>query len=255
MRTKYVNRRFNPRVRFWLWFFIETLTKRRLSSLVAVRLGHERLTVCGLEYIPQNENFVLAVNHFNGRPTFDTAAAVLGAVSRTRSDVSDRLLFVVGRRERPTQTRRNPIVWLFNKIYARWSEHMVSVPLYNTNPSLTGLREWRERGQPVFVFPEGKARLCLGRMRRGSGRWLSWLDFPVIPVAAWWERDCGWHVHFGKPITWSRQADLRDLQLGLAMASLLPPDLAPDWQIDLQRWRNVHARMRNDYTPVNKPKT
>ncbi len=234
---KYANRRFRPNLRFWLRFAYETLTERRLAALAEVRMLGERLTVSGVEHLPAG-NFVLAVNHYNGRATFDTAAAVLSAMQRP--DIFERLLFVVGKRERPARKTKAPLVRLVNWIYGRWSRHMVSVPLYNVSPSLAGLREWRERDQPVFVFPEGKARLCLGRMRVGSGRWLSWLALPVIPVGVWWEQETGWHVCFGRPIAWSERVELRDLQLGLAMAALLPADLAPEWQIDLERWREAH---------------
>jgi 1-acyl-sn-glycerol-3-phosphate acyltransferase len=226
---------------FWLRFAVETLTTRRLSKLVAVRIGAERhhITVDGLEHLPKCENFVLAVNHYNGRATLDAAAAVLWAVCQVRADAIEQMLFVVGSRQRPQGTP-----WLVTHIYARWSQHMVRVQLCNAQPSVSGLREWRERDQPVFVFPEGRARLCLGRMRQGSGRWLSRLGRFVIPVGVWWTRETGWQVAFGKPIVWSERVELRDVQLGLAMASLLPAELASDWQVDLQRWREAHTKAK-----------
>lgn len=38
--------------------------------------------------------------------------------------------------------------------------------------------------------------------------------------------------------------DLRDVQLGLAISALLPPELAEDWQAILARWRAIHAAER-----------
>lgn len=241
--TLYVHRRYRPRVIFWCRFVVETCSKRRLPPLVAARLGREKqaLTISGLEHVPLHGTFVLAVNHYNGRATLDVAAAVLHAVGQTRLDAVERMLFVVGSREH--SKKRSLVARLLNCVYARWSGHAIRIPLGNEQSSVIGLRAWRERNQPVFVFPEGRARLHLGRMRHGAGRWLSSLDLPVIPVGVWWEQESGWHIVLSKPIRWTHRADLRDLQLGLALASLLPPDLAPDWQRDLERWHAAHIKM------------
>jgi hypothetical protein len=40
---------------------------------------------------------------------------------------------------------------------------------------------------------------------------------------------------------WARRSDLRDVQLGVAIAALLPPELAPRWLPLLERWRVAHA--------------
>jgi hypothetical protein len=108
---------------------------------------------------------------------------------------------------------------------------------------VTALREWRRRVEkhPALVFPEGVARGQLGDIRLGAGRWLAKLPAPTLPVAAWQVGEA-WTVIVGEPIQWSNRADLHDLQLGLAMAELLPPELAPQWQDLLGRWRAVHAQ-------------
>jgi len=48
-------------------------------------------------------------------------------------------------------------------------------------------------------------------------------------------------VAFGAPLAWSSRRDLQDLQLGLAMAELLPAELAPAWSELLGRWQAAHA--------------
>src|SRR5262249_32838586 len=60
------------------------------------------------------------------------------------------------------------------------------------------------------------------------------------PVGVWWHQD-RWHVRFGKPIEWSSRTELRDVQLGLSIASLLPSEIASSWQEDLCRWRSAHS--------------
>jgi hypothetical protein len=82
--------------------------------------------------------------------------------------------------------------------------------------------------------------LQFNAIREGSGRWLASFDVPTIPVGVWW-RDDKWHVHYGKSIDWARRSDLRDLQLGLSIATLLPAEIAAAWQEDLNRWRSAHS--------------
>ena len=77
-------------------------------------------------------------------------------------------------------------------------------------------------------------------MRPGVGRWLRGLGVPAVPVAVWWGGD-RWNVAFGAPLVWSGRRDLLDLQLGLAMAELLPRELAPTWSGVLEQWRAAHA--------------
>jgi hypothetical protein len=43
-------------------------------------------------------------------------------------------------------------------------------------------------------------------------------------------------------VRWSRRAELHDLQIGLAIADLLPDDLAGSWRDNLARWRALHGR-------------
>ena len=117
--------------------------------------------------------------------------------------------------------------------------YAVRVPLRNLTPSPVGLRDWAARGQPIFVFPEGKSRLRLGAVRSGAGRWLASLDAPTLPVGVWWVRGEGWHIRFGSTIRWPTKRYLQDTQLALKLADLLPSDLAPDWQADLARWREA----------------
>ncbi len=94
------------------------------------------------------------------------------------------------------------------------------------------------------MFPEEGARASralFADIRPGAGRWLASLAVPVVPVGVF-RSDEGWRVAFGPPVRWSSRAELRDVQLGLAIASLLPPDLAPRWLPLLERWRAAHAR-------------
>jgi hypothetical protein len=58
---------------------------------------------------------------------------------------------------------------------------------------------------------------------------------PVLPVAVWWHGGA-WHVHFGTAIRWSEKSELHDLQLGLAIADLMPRQmLSREWLSYLQR--------------------
>jgi len=50
-----------------------------------------------------------------------------------------------------------------------------------------------------------------------------------------------WRVVFGAPLDWGPDRRLRDVQLGLAIAELLPVEVAPRWQGMLERWRAAHA--------------
>lgn len=230
---------------FWAGFTFETFTRRRLSRVVKWRLGEARLEVKGLENLPEGAGFVLAANHYHGWPAFDVVGAVFAAASRGRPDVADRLAIIVGRRERVRQgkppiparlTRR-----LLNFAYQRWSANVERLPLGNQRASIQTLREWRSRArqQPTLVFPEGKARLQFGLVRPGAGRWCARLGVPVVPVGVWYYEG-GWQVRIGKPIEWARRAELHDVQLGLAIADLLPPEIAPRWQNGLAQWRAAH---------------
>lgn len=230
-------RRLRPR--FWLAFWWQTLTTPDLLSLVALRLRGETIArVEGSQHLPPEGLFVLAVNHFNGRPALDLGAVVLHAVARVRPDAARNMLFIVGQR----QPRRRTLLWRISGwVQQRWGRHLLRIAWRNDQPSVQGLRAWQQRGQPVFVFPEGRGQRCFGELRPGAGRWLSRSPMPVIPVAAWWERDTGWRLCFGPGLRWAARDELRDVQLGLAIAALLPPELAPDWQELLARWYAVHT--------------
>lgn len=241
--TQYTRKRPHFSFRFWCTFLIQTLGGRHITPLVRARLPQEQRCVHGLEHIPANGHFVLAVNHYNGRVTLDVVAAVLQSLAQVRPDALEELLLIVGRSVRKRSGLALLAERLIRWVFRRWSTHLVRVALNNPQPSIEGLRAWRQRRQPVFVFPEGRGSLTFGQVRSGAAQWLSLFACPVLPVAVYWQHDPHgerWHVHFGKPLTWSHRSELRDAQLGLAIAALLPPDLASDWQHDLTRWRNAH---------------
>lgn len=221
-------------LRFWAAFAWETATTRRLSRLVRPALRGARIaeTAGDLPGAP----FVLAVNHFEAGRTLDTIATVLSALERP-----DDVLLVVGHRERPdagwaTRAIRSGI----RRLLGRWSDNILRVR--TDRADVASLRRWRTRArrQVVLVFPEGRASRELMDVRPGAGRWLGALGVPTVPVAVHCSAS-GWHVAFGPPLRWSARPELRDLQLGLAMAALLPAELAPDWQELLDRFRAVHA--------------
>lgn len=236
LTDRYRGRRIEP-VGFWLRALAATLGRREIPPLVRARLrGEQFAAVCGLEHLSASGALTLAVNHYNGRASLDVAAAVLHAVSERRPDLVRDILFIVGQVQRdrhglPAKLFLRVSDWVFR----RWARHAQRIPLRNSAPSPVGLRGWSGRNQPVFVFPEGKARLSFGAVRHGSGRWLAAQPMPTVPVAVWWVRGEGWHISIGRPLRWSDRPHLHDTQLALAIAALLPPDLAPAWQADLAR--------------------
>lgn len=232
--------------RFWAAFARETLGRRRLAILARLRLaGTGPVQARGLRRLPAVGTFTLAANHNGSRPALDTIAAALIAANRVRPDLAARYLLVVGRRA-PTRRARTPAARLYRRlllyVYVRWAQHVLRIPLGNQRASITALRRWRARArrQPCLVFPEGRAHQTLGPMRLGAGRWLAALGVPIVPVAVWYQEGA-WQVRFGPPIHWSRRADLRDVQLGLAIAALLPPDRARGWAPALAAWREAHV--------------
>lgn len=224
---------------FWLRVMLETIGRRRLAPLVAARMRGERYAaVTGLEHVPPDGAFTLALNHYNGRAALDVAAAVLSAVAVRRPDVLDEIVFIVGQTSRAKSSwPRRVFDALRDGFYGRWARHLVKIPLKNRTPSAVGLRDWASRGQSVLVFPEGKASLTFGAVRAGAGRWLAGQPTPTVPVGVWWVVDEGWHVRFGSAIRWPVKRHLQDTQLALKLADVLPPDLAPAWRDDLARWR------------------
>lgn len=234
------------KLRFWLRLIRETFGARRVMPLITARMASERLhAVYGLQHIPCTGAFILAANHFSGRAALDTTAAALAALSQARPDAIAQMMVVIGQKRSPPKNRAQAVISrhalrLLDRLYGRWQANTLRIPLRNLDADPAGLREWRRRDQPAFVFPEGRASVPFNAIRPGAGRWLAALKRPVVPVAVWWMAGDGWTVRFGAPLEWTPHPDLRDLQLGLAMAALLPPTLASEWQPDLGRWRAAH---------------
>lgn len=229
---------------FWCLFVMQTLGRRRLLPLLRVRPPQGCVRTLGSELVPGGGTFVLAVNHYKGGSAIDVIAAALRAVSAARPELADRYMLVAGLRQSPVHTP-SPAARLLRRLvcwtYSRWHAHLLTIPLDNSRPSIALLREWRRRmdRQPALVFPEGRARLRFGAVRPGSGRWLAALAVPTLPVAVSWQHQ-RWQVRIGAAVQWSACADLHDEQLGLAIADLLPVELAEAWQHSLTRWRAAH---------------
>jgi 1-acyl-sn-glycerol-3-phosphate acyltransferase len=212
---------------------------------VKARLGEGwQAQIEGLENLPKQGVFILAINHYRGSLTLDVIASVLTSANQARPDLADSYVIVSGKRA-PRRTKlmlpahflRKIVEWVFR----RWAQHHAQVMLSSANVSIKALRTWRTRiqQQPVLVFPEGKANLQFKQIRPGAGRWLAALSVPVIPVGVWWYAGT-WQLRFGPPLHWSHRQELLDFQLGLTMAALLPPELAPDWQTALTDWQTAH---------------
>ncbi len=240
---------------FWTSFLLESGGRRRLAPLVRRRLGTAWPPQAhGLAHLPSTGTFVLAANHYGGRRALDTIAAILAAANEARPDLADRYLLITGQRVRPA-SRGTPLLARLSRMlvglaFRRWARHTLRLPLGNTqrhpsgrsSASIAVLREWRRRAalQPSLVFPEGRARLAFEALRPGAGRWLATLGVPVLPVGVWWA-DGVPHVRLGAPMRWSHRAELRDAQLGLAIAALLPSELVPAWAPAMARWRAAHG--------------
>jgi 1-acyl-sn-glycerol-3-phosphate acyltransferase len=237
------------RLRFWSALIGETLTGRDVVRLARLRLQPGQPAVVeGRARLPRDGGFVLAINHFQSRRTLDVLAAVVLAVAASRPDLAERCVIVVGRRADRPRATRHPIARFLRRLNAfvrrRWTPHLLPIPWRNDTPSIGALRAWRRRlsEQPALVFPEGEPNLCFGQIRPGAGRWLATLPAPTLPVAVWWA-DGAWRVRFGGPVRWSHRAELHDLQIGLAIADLLPDDLTGGWRGNLARWRALHGRV------------
>lgn len=229
---------------FWARAAFETIARRRLSRLVRGRLAARTLDASGVDAVPRTGTFVLAVNHYHAGRTLDVIAAVLSAAGRARPEVCDECVIVVGQRAlRRGSWWARAMRWIAQAPLRRWSRNIVRVPMGNGAPLVTALREWRRRAEahPALVFPEGVARGELGSIRPGAGRWLARMPTPTLPVAAWQVGET-WRVIVGEPIRWANRADLHDVQLGLAIAELLPPELCPQWRELLARWRAAHGK-------------
>ena len=230
---------------FGALFIAETFTGRKLSRLMQCQIGKPEVEVCGEENVPNNGAFTLAVNHFKNGQSLAVVSAVIASASKKRPELKDNYLLVVGQRV-SARAAAHPFLSAVSRRIARWirdrwAKNLLQIPIGNDRPSIDYLRHWRRRvrHQPCILFPEGKADMQFDAVRDGCGRWLASFDVPTIPVGVWW-RDDEWHVRFGKSIEWTRRSELRDLQLGLSIASLLPVEIASDWQEDLTRWRAAH---------------
>lgn len=230
------------RLAFWPAFAWQTLTARRLLPLAARRLSPDAVIVHRAEHLPRSGSFVLTANHYRA-PMLDVIAALLLATAAVRPDAAGALLLVSGRRASRKGGRRAGLLTrpLVGWVFRRWEPGVLRIPLGNVRASTEGLRVWRQRAreQPSLVFPEAQSRPALGAIRPGAGRWLAALGVPAVPTGIWPEGG-RWQVRFGPPVAWSPRPELRDHQLGLAIADLLPPDLAPAWQDALTRWRRAH---------------
>ncbi len=232
-------------IRFWLSLATETFGRRRLDRLINVRLGGIDPLVIGGWHLPTYGPFVLAANHYKGAATTTVIAAVAAAAGTSCPRVGSDLLIVVGQRQRKANS--HPLSGLGRRVYdfacRRWCRHVLRLPLGNALSSVRALRPWRDaaRSVPSLVFPEGVSRLRFGRVRPGAGRWLSALGVPTIPVAGGWG-DGRWWGRFGPPVSWAARTELRDAQLGLCIAELLPPDLSVNWQEALASWNQAWSR-------------
>ena len=239
-------------LRFWARVALETVGARRLSRVLEQRLRGRGVLSSGLEHVPARGPFVLALNHGHAHLTVDLiAAAVLSAEpARTDARLADEVCLVVGRRP----PRASPSRWrrllraTTDRVLRAWEARVLALPALGAEAALAAglaqLRAFRRVAgvRPVLVFPEGVARGAFGDIRAGAGRWLGGLAAPTVPVAVWWsEPDDAFRVVVGARVAWAPRAELRDLQLGLAIAALLPESEAPEWQALLARWRGVHA--------------
>jgi len=234
-------------LRFWAIAIVETLGARRFARVLEARLQGRALDVSGAEHVPREGAFVLAVNHYHAGLTLDVIAATLRGASTVRASLESECAVVTGHRVRST---RHPgralraMRWLVGRFFARWSANVVRIRMSGDDGvfGLAGMRAWRTRAEagPTLVFPEGVAVGDLTQIRPGAGVWLASLGMPVIPVGVCWQGE-RWRVSFGAPMQWAKRRDLRDVQLGMAMAELLPDELAAAWGEMLARHREVHS--------------
>lgn len=240
-----------PGLRFWLILFWQTFRQRDILPLSRAMLDPYQAQ--GLENIPADGVFTLAVNHTNRRWLPHLMASVHQATIEKRPELAREWLVIVGFRRAKIEGRpawqRGLILTIrrfFDQMWERWSYNSIRLPMADRDKDsvkLDALRQWRQRSknQPSIVFPEGRAAPLFENIRPGAGRWLAGLDVPVLPVSAWWEEDqARWQIVFGPAIRWSKNPRLHDLQVGLEIAYALPPEQAPEWQADLDAWREAH---------------
>ena len=224
----------------WLPALFATVGSRKPSCFTAIWRLFNRLSCEGLDNIPPQGPFVLALNHIKDPGSAVTLlGAALAAVAQRRPDAIDEMQAIVGFREpnRPQNfpTRVVRSLWEWTK--ARWSRNLLHVPLTSRKHSVSGLMRWRKSAdqRPSLVFAEGISRPLFGPVRKGAGTWLGSLSAPTLPVGVWWHAG-RWHVLIGKPVHWSDKRELHDVQLGYRIAQLLPEPL-----ID-SHWRALLAR-------------
>lgn len=243
-----------PSLRFWYLLLRQTLGERNLLPLSEEM--RDRFVVKGLEYLPKEGVFTLAVNHTLKRWTPRLLSAVHHATMQTRPELALDWLVIVGYWRANLEAKPFAVRWVVERIRAfytvafdRWRYNCLRLPMQSTNSknaqiNLTALREWKGRAkkQPTIVFPEGIGARVFKEIRPGAGRWLANLGVPVLPVSVWWDSSLQlWHVGFGPTIEWSEDPELHDVQLGLEIALGLPPEEAPSWQEDLANWQAAWA--------------
>ncbi len=244
-----------PRIRFWLILVWQTLTGRDIRPLS--REMHDDYVTEGLEYLPQEGVFALAVNHTMRRWTPHVLASIHHATLEKRPDLARDWLVIVGYREAKLEGRSEWVKWIVRQIrkghtwvYRRWSYNALRLTMANDrSSSVQALREWktRARRQPSIVFPEGHGYPTFGEVRPGAGRWLANLGVPTLPASIWWEEEVArWRIVFGPPIEWSAEPHLHDLQVGLEIAYGLPSAQAPDWQAALIDWQQAHEEVHKE---------
>lgn len=236
-------------VRFWIVAIVETLGRRRFGRVLEARMAARALDATGTEHVPREGAFVFAVNHYHAGLTLDVIAATLRAAAQLRPRIDDECAVVTGHRITLQSTRTSgrfvrTMRWLAGKFFTRWSANVVRIRIGAAEGvfGLAGMRAWRTRAEagPTLVFPEGVAVGDLTGIRAGAGAWLASLGVPVIPVGVCWDGE-RWRVSFGAPMQWAKRRDLRDVQLGMAMAELLPDELAAAWGELVGRHRGVHS--------------
>jgi len=238
---------------FWAGMAWGTVAGPRLARLARRRLAGQQVQAEGLHLLPQQGVFILAANHLRGADTLSAIAAMLVAAGRARPELADHFLVITGRPAQRPPPRPSRFSRRLNRYIRRhWDDHLLVLTGEDGRPSLQALRAWRRRAatQPVIVLPEGVNNPSFGAVRAGAGRWLSGFAQPTVPVGVWAVTG-GWQVRFGPALRWAPRTELRDAQLALSIALLLPPEMAPDWQEDLRRWRETWSEAERPAQPLS----
>ncbi len=157
-----------PRLRFWAILAWQTLRGRDLLPLSEET--RDVYEAHGLENIPAEGSFSLAVNHTMRRWTPRLLSAVHAAAMEKRPEYARQWIVIVGYREAKVEGRGRParaFILTLRKIhtwiYRRWSYNALRLPMDNQRAGLLALRNWklRARQQPSVVFPEGRGSKCL----------------------------------------------------------------------------------------------